>query len=188
MYIQNSACSRPHRAAVNSMKAIAANPRFVSINSAIEIDLTGQVVADSIGTAIYSGVGGQPDFVRAAQASFDGRGISVIALPSTTSKGHSRIVPTLQPGAGALQVLSQFISNRRINISSLINFLPSRRRDAAFRRRVGGYRVWSVQSKGKESETARQMFDSNCSSRLPRHARGRGAQAIPLSLKFANSE
>jgi acyl-CoA hydrolase len=89
------------RAAVNSMKAIAANPRFVSINSAIEIDLTGQVVADSIGPAIYSGVGGQPDFVRAAQASFDGRGISVIALPSTTSKGHSRIVPILQPGAGA---------------------------------------------------------------------------------------
>jgi 4-hydroxybutyrate CoA-transferase len=92
--------------AVNSIKTIAANPRVVSINSAIEIDLTGQVCADSIGAAIYSGVGGQPDFVRGALASLDGRGISVIALPSTTSKGHSRIVPTLQPGAGALQVPS----------------------------------------------------------------------------------
>ena len=175
--------------AVNSIKTIAANPRVVSINSAIEIDLTGQVCADSIGAAIYSGVGGQPDFVRGALASLDGRGISVIALPSTTSKGHSRIVPTLQPGAGALQVPSQFISNRRIHSSSLIlfNFLH-RRGNAALRRRVGGYRVWSVQSKGQESETARQVSYSNCASRLPRHARGRGAQAIPLSVKFASSE
>ena len=96
---------------MNSLRAISANPRVVSINSAIEIDLTGQVSADSIGEAIHSGVGGQPDFVRGALASSDGRGISIIALPSTTSRGHSRIVPILQPGAGTPKACTKFESN-----------------------------------------------------------------------------
>ncbi|MCC6805190.1 MAG: acetyl-CoA hydrolase/transferase family protein, partial [Anaerolineae bacterium] len=84
---------------VNDPFIIARNDRMVSINSALEIDLTGQVCADSIGTHFYSGVGGQVDFVRGAAHSKDGK--SIIALPSTAKDGAlSRIVPTLKPGAG----------------------------------------------------------------------------------------
>jgi acyl-CoA hydrolase len=75
--------------------------RMTAINSAIEIDLTGQVCADSIGHRLYSGVGGQMDFVRGAALAQDGR--SVIALPSTTKDGRiSRIVPELREGAGVV--------------------------------------------------------------------------------------
>ncbi len=77
------------------------NERLVAINSALEVDLTGQVCADSIGTYIYSGIGGQVDFIRAAARSKGGR--PVIALPSTAQGGTvSRIVPTLKPGAGVV--------------------------------------------------------------------------------------
>ena len=79
---------------------IARNPGRVSINSAIEIDLTGQVCADSIGTRIYSGTGGQLDFVRGAKLSKDGK--AIIAMASQTNKGLSKIVPTLKPGAGVV--------------------------------------------------------------------------------------
>ena len=79
---------------------IARNPGMVSINSAIEIDLTGQVCADSIGTRIYSGTGGQLDFVRGAKLSKDGK--AIIALASRTNKGMAKIVPTLKPGAGVV--------------------------------------------------------------------------------------
>lgn len=79
---------------------IARNPGMVSINSAIEIDLTGQVCADSIGTRIYSGTGGQLDFVRGAKLSKDGK--AIIALASQTNKGVAKIVPTLKPGAGVV--------------------------------------------------------------------------------------
>ena len=85
---------------VNEVHRIASQPRMVSVNSAIEIDLTGQVVADSIGERIFSGVGGAVDFVRGA--SLSPGGISVIALPSTTHSGVSRIVAQLQPGAGVV--------------------------------------------------------------------------------------
>ena len=71
---------------------------MVAINSAIEIDLTGQVCADSIGSKMYSGVGGQMDFIRGASLSEAGK--AIIALPSQTSKGISRIVPFLKKGAG----------------------------------------------------------------------------------------
>lgn len=75
--------------------------RLVAINSALSVDLTGQVNADSIGTRIYSGVGGQVDFIRAAAHSRGG--VPVIALPSTAQGGKvSRIVPTLQLGAGVV--------------------------------------------------------------------------------------
>jgi 4-hydroxybutyrate CoA-transferase len=75
--------------------------RMVAVNSAIEIDLTGQVCADSIGSRMYSGVGGQMDFVRGAALAEEGR--AIIALPSTASQGQrSRIVGTLQPGAGVV--------------------------------------------------------------------------------------
>ena len=79
---------------------IARNPGMVSINSAIEIDLTGQVCADSIGTRIYSGTGGQLDFVRGAKLSPGGK--AIIAMASRTTKGMPKIVPTLKPGAGVV--------------------------------------------------------------------------------------
>lgn len=79
---------------------IARNPSVVSINSATEIDLTGQVCADSIGTRIFSGTGGQLDFVRGAKMSQGGK--AIIALASRTSKGAPKIVPTLKPGAGVV--------------------------------------------------------------------------------------
>lgn len=85
---------------VNDSNIIRQNPKTVAINSAIEIDLTGQVCADSIGQRMYSGVGGQMDFIRGASLSEGGK--PIIALPSTTNKGLSRIVPTLQQGAGVV--------------------------------------------------------------------------------------
>ncbi len=84
----------------NDTAVIRRNPRFVAINSAIEIDLTGQVSADSIGTYMYSGVGGQMDFIRGASLSEGGK--PIIALPSVTSRGETRIVPTLKVGAGVV--------------------------------------------------------------------------------------
>jgi acyl-CoA hydrolase len=85
---------------VNNPEVIKKNPRVTAINSAVEVDLTGQVCADSIGTRQFSGVGGQMDFIRAAALSEGGR--PIIALPSVTSRGLSRIVPTLKPGAGVV--------------------------------------------------------------------------------------
>ena len=85
---------------VNDVSIIKQNPKMVAINSAIEVDVTGQVCADSIGSKIYSGVGGQMDFVRAASLSEGGK--AIIALPSITKKGISRIVPSLKPGAGVV--------------------------------------------------------------------------------------
>jgi 4-hydroxybutyrate CoA-transferase len=75
--------------------------RMIAVNSAIEIDLTGQVCADSIGTRLFSGVGGQMDFLRGAAMAEEGR--AIIALPSTAARGTlSRIVPMLKPGAGVV--------------------------------------------------------------------------------------
>jgi 4-hydroxybutyrate CoA-transferase len=85
---------------VNDTAVIRRNPRVTAINSAVEVDLTGQVCADSIGTRQYSGVGGQMDFMRGASLSEGGR--PIIALPSTTSRGESRIVPFLKRGAGVV--------------------------------------------------------------------------------------
>jgi 4-hydroxybutyrate CoA-transferase len=84
-------------ATTNNSHLIAQNPRVCAINSAIEVDLTGQICADSIGTMQFSGVGGQMDFMRGAALSEGGK--PIIALPSTTSKGQTRIVNTLKPGA-----------------------------------------------------------------------------------------
>ncbi len=85
---------------VNRTNVIRKNPKVTAINSAIEIDMTGQVCADSIGHRIFSGVGGQMDFVRGASLSPGGK--PILALPSTTSKGVSRIVPYLNIGAGVV--------------------------------------------------------------------------------------
>jgi acyl-CoA hydrolase/GNAT superfamily N-acetyltransferase len=80
---------------------IAQNDRMISINSALEVDLTGQVCADSLGMMFYSGIGGQVDFVRGASRSKGGK--PIIALPSTAQgENFSRIVPALKPGAGVV--------------------------------------------------------------------------------------
>ncbi|QNK77482.1 acetyl-CoA hydrolase/transferase family protein [Winogradskyella undariae] len=84
----------------NNTSYIKQNPKMVAINSAIEIDLTGQVCADSIGSNMYSGVGGQVDFIRGASLSKGGK--AIIALPSATKSGISRIVPILKQGAGVV--------------------------------------------------------------------------------------
>lgn len=85
---------------VNDAYVIAKNPKVAAINSAIEIDVTGQVCADSIGTYQYSGVGGQMDFMRGANLSEGGK--PIIAIQSTTRKGDSKIVPFLKPGASVV--------------------------------------------------------------------------------------
>ncbi len=86
---------------VNDPFVIARNDKMVAINSAISIDLTGQVCADSIGTSIYSGFGGQVDFIRGATRSKGGK--PIIALPSTAKGGTlSRLVDTLLPGSGVV--------------------------------------------------------------------------------------
>lgn len=87
---------------VNNTSIVARNPKMTAINSAIEVDLTGQVCADSIGTRMFSGFGGQVDFIRGAAEGFDGKGKPIIALPSVTNKGESKIVPILKPGAGVV--------------------------------------------------------------------------------------
>ncbi len=85
---------------VNDTAVIRRNPRVTAINSAIEVDITGQVCADSIGYRQHSGVGGQMDFIRGAALSE--RGKPIIALPSVTRTGESRIVSTLKPAAGVV--------------------------------------------------------------------------------------
>lgn len=85
---------------VNNPAIIARNPKVTAINAAVEVDLTGQVCADSVGRRIISGVGGQMDFIRGASLSPGGK--PIITLPSRTSKGEPRLVPTLKPGAGVV--------------------------------------------------------------------------------------
>lgn len=92
---------------VNDPFIISRNKNMVAINSCIEIDLSGQVCADSIGTRIFSGVGGQQDFVYGSSRSIGGQ--SFIAMLSTTSKGESKIKPVLTPGAGV--VTTRFQTN-----------------------------------------------------------------------------
>ena len=84
----------------NDPFVIAQMPKMVSVNSAIEIDITGQVVSDSIGPKIFSGFGGQVDFIYGASRSKGGK--PIIAMPSTTKKGESKIVGFLRQGAGVV--------------------------------------------------------------------------------------
>ena len=97
---RNPAVLMKEIAYTNDPRIIARNPGMVSVNSAIEIDLTGQVCADSIGERIYSGTGGQLDFVRGAKLSKGGK--AIIAMASRTTKGLPKIVPVLKPGAGVV--------------------------------------------------------------------------------------
>lgn len=84
----------------NRVNVIAKNPKVTAINSALQVDITGQVCADSIGTTHYSGVGGQIDFLRGASLSKGGK--PIIAMPSITAKGISKLAPILTPGAGVV--------------------------------------------------------------------------------------
>ncbi|MBF0448457.1 MAG: GNAT family N-acetyltransferase [Magnetococcales bacterium] len=85
----------------NHPAIISQNDRMIAINSAIEVDLSGQVVADSVGSRLYSGIGGQVDFIRGAAQSKNG--CPIIALPSTAKNGTvSRIVPSISPGSGVV--------------------------------------------------------------------------------------
>ena len=108
---------------------IAQNPKVMSINSCLEIDLTGQVCADSIGTKIFSGVGGQHDFVYGASRSEGG--ISFLAMLSTTGKGMSKIKPVLTPGAGV--VTTRFQTNYIVTEYGAVNL---RGKDLAERARL----------------------------------------------------
>lgn len=101
-FIDNNPIFEFHPTAyANDPFIIAQNDRMVAINSAIEVDLTGQVCADSLGPIMYSGIGGQVDFLRGAARSKGG--VPIIALPSTAKNGSlTRIVPMLQPGAGVV--------------------------------------------------------------------------------------
>ena len=101
----------------NNPAIIAQNPKVVSINSCLEIDLTGQICADSIGTKIFSSVGGQHDFVYGASQSEGG--LSFIAMLSTTAKGMNKIKPVLTTGAGV--VTTRFQTNYIVTEYGAVN-------------------------------------------------------------------
>jgi acyl-CoA hydrolase len=88
----------------NDINMICLNPKVTAINSAVQVDITGQVCSDSIGTKHYSGVGGQIDFIRGASMSPGGK--PIIAMPSVTKKGQSKFAPTLHQGAGVVTTRS----------------------------------------------------------------------------------
>lgn len=94
----NPICDFRDAAYTNDTARIRRNPKVTAINSAIEIDLTGQICADTIGSYQFSGVGGQMDFIRGAALSLGGK--PIFALASTTKKGDTKIVPYLKSGAG----------------------------------------------------------------------------------------
>ncbi|EDW16918.1 4-hydroxybutyrate coenzyme A transferase [Drosophila mojavensis] len=128
---------------VNNTSIVKQQPRMTAINSCIEVDLTGQVCSDSIGTRFYSGFGGQVDFIRGAAEALDGLGVPIIAMPSTTNKGQSKIVPMLKPGAGVVTsrahvhylvtehgVASLFGKNVRQRMYELIQVADPKHREA----------------------------------------------------------
>lgn len=83
---------------VNDPQVISMQPKMTAINSCIEMDITGQVCSDSLGCKIYSGFGGQLDFIQGASKGVDGHGKAIIAFPSITSNGESKIQPVLKNG------------------------------------------------------------------------------------------
>jgi acyl-CoA hydrolase len=100
-FVHDNACVEFRECSyVNDTAVIRKHPKVTAINSCIEVDLTGQVVSDSIGERVFSGVGGQMDFIRGATLSEGGK--AILALPSQTSRGESRIVPHLKPGGGVV--------------------------------------------------------------------------------------
>jgi acyl-CoA hydrolase len=149
----NPAVAMLDMAYVNDVEVIRRNPKVTAINSAIEVDITGQVCADSIGDRQYSGVGGQMDFIRGAALSEGGK--PIIALPSVTSSGESRIVSMLKPAAGVVTtrahvhfvvtehgIADLFGKNLRQRAAALIAIAHPSHRDALAaeaRRRFGSW-------------------------------------------------
>ena len=138
---------------VNDPHIIRRNNKMVAINSAIEIDITGQVCSDSIGSYQFSGVGGQMDFMRGAALSEGGK--PIIALPSRTAKGISRIVPFLKPGAGVVTTRAHvhyvvteygiaylFGKNLRQRAKALINIAHPEDRELLERSCLGRFKVF----------------------------------------------
>ncbi|KAI5715239.1 hypothetical protein M8J77_012814 [Diaphorina citri] len=129
---------------VNDTKIICQHPKMTAINSCIEVDLTGQISADSIGTRMYSGFGGQVDFIRGAAEGLDGKGKPIIALQSSNAKtGESKIVPYLKQGAGVVTTRAHvhyvvtehgiaflFGKTLRQRAHALINIAPPDHREA----------------------------------------------------------
>jgi acyl-CoA hydrolase len=141
-YLDNNPLIEAHPVSyVNDPEVVARNDNMVAVNSAIEVDLTGQVCSDSIGAYIYSGFGGQVDFIRGAARSKGGR--PIIALPSTAKNGlMSRIVPYLKEGAGVVTsradvhyvatehgVANLFGKNLRERVEALIGIADPRFQD-----------------------------------------------------------
>lgn len=89
---------------VNDPRVISKQHKMTAINSCIEMDITGQICSDSLGTKLYSGHGGQLDFMRGAALGLDGKGKPIIALPSVTSKGESKIQPVLKLGTSLIKL------------------------------------------------------------------------------------
>jgi acyl-CoA hydrolase len=149
----NPAVAMLDMAYINDVEVIRRNPKVTAINSAIEVDITGQVCADSIGDRQYSGVGGQMDFIRGAALSEGGK--PIIALPSVTSSGESRIVSMLKPAAGVVTtrahvhfvvtehgIADLFGKNLRQRAAALIAIAHPSHRDALAaeaRRRFGSW-------------------------------------------------
>jgi len=145
---------------VNDTSIIRQNQKVTAINSALELDLTGQVCADSLGTYQYSGIGGQMDFIHGASLSEGGK--PIIALPSVTSSGASRIVPFLKEGAGVVTtrghihwvvteygIVDLFGKSLKQRARSLISIAhPSHREflEKAFRDRFGSYNKPAITS------------------------------------------
>ncbi|XP_030370725.1 uncharacterized protein LOC115621266 [Scaptodrosophila lebanonensis] len=128
---------------VNNTSIVKQQPQMTAINSCIEVDLTGQVCSDSIGTRFFSGFGGQVDFIRGAAEGLDGKGVPIIAMPSTTKNGESKIVPVLKPGAGVVTsrahvhyvvtehgIASLFGKNVRQRMHALIQIAAPEHREA----------------------------------------------------------
>lgn len=134
----------------NDPAVIARNPRVMSINSCLEIDLTGQVCADSIGTRIFSGVGGQHDFVYGSSLSEGG--LSFLAMPSVTGKGMSKIKPVLTPGAGV--VTTRFQTNYVVTEHGAVNL---RGKNLAERARLM-ISIAAPQSREELERAARERF------------------------------
>jgi acyl-CoA hydrolase len=142
---------------VNDTSVIRSNPKVVAINSAIEVDITGQICSDSIGSYQYSGVGGQMDFMRGAALSEGGK--PIIALPSMSSKGTSKIVPFLKSGAGVVTtrahahylvteygVANLFGQNMRQRAKALIEIAHPNHREALERAAFERFKSYQFES------------------------------------------
>jgi len=150
----NPGVTMKETAYTNDTAIIRRNPKVTAINSAIEVDLTGQICADTIGTYQYSGVGGQMDFVRGAALSEGGK--PIIALPSTTTRGESKIVAFLKPGADVTTtrahvhyvvteygVANLYGQNLRQRARALINIAHPDHREALERQAFERFKLFS---------------------------------------------